>query len=243
MDEQLFGTDAATHPDDAVYVRVALERGLERGAADATLTYRANDDTIVVGQAVEAPLGRGNTPTRGIVIDRGSNDLLDGYDPAKVKPLARTLGTPLTPELVDLARWLSRYYVCPLGMTLASMIPAAVKQDIGRRPQTLVAPAQDPAEPVDAKLSPTARDAWAAIAKLPADTLPTTARDLADLLNQRSVAAINRLIKVGLLAEHTTTTVRARSDESDAIFETAAAPDPTPEQAAAIDRVTQTLGT
>ncbi|MEO1716807.1 MAG: primosomal protein N', partial [Planctomycetota bacterium] len=243
MEEQLFGTDAATHPDDAVYVRVALERGLDRGAADATLTYRAHDDTIAVGQAVEAPLGRGNTPTRGIVIDRGSNDLLDGYDAAKVKPLARTLGTPLTPELVDLARWLSRYYVCPLGMTLASMIPAAVKQDIGRRPQVLIAPSQDPAEPVDAKLSPTARDAWAAIAKLPADTFPTTARDLADVLGQRSVAAINRLIKAGLLAEHTTTTVRARSDESDAIFETAAAPEPTPEQAAAIDRVTQTLGT
>ncbi|MEO1535122.1 MAG: primosomal protein N', partial [Planctomycetota bacterium] len=242
MAGNLFATDPETPADDAMYVRVAVERGFDRGSADATLTYRAHEDSIRVGQAVEAPLGRGNTPTRGIVIDTGSAELLEGYDPAKVKPLARTLGTPLTPELVDLARWMSRYYICPLGMTLASMIPAAVKQDIGRRPQTLIAPTQDPSDPVEAKLPPTARDAWAAIASLPADTFPTTARDLADALGQRSIAAVNRLIKAGLLAEHQTTTVRARAEDADSVFETTAAPNPTPEQANAIDSVARSLG-
>ncbi len=226
-----------------MYVRVAVERGLDRGAVDATLTYLAHDGSVRVGQAVEAPLGRGNTPTRGIVIDRGSRDLLEGYDPAKVKPLIRTLGSPLTHELVELARWMSRYYVCPLGMTLASMIPAAVKQDIGRRPQTLIAPTQSPGDPVGAKLSPTARDAWAAIAELGDDAFPTTARDLADALGQRSIAAINRLIKAGLLAEHQTTTVRARADDTDTVFEASSAPEPTPEQARAIEAVTDSLGT
>ncbi|MEM9662376.1 MAG: primosomal protein N' [Planctomycetota bacterium] len=243
MEPQLFGSDAETPLDDAVYVRVALERGLDRGNADATLTYRADDESVSVGQAVEAPLGRGNTPTRGIIIDRGSRDLLEGYDPAKVKPLSRAMGRPLTPELIELARWISRYYVCPLGMTLASMIPAAVKQDIGRRPQTLIAPTCQPADPIEAKLSPTARSAWDALGALDPDLFPATARDLADAVGLRSIAPINRLIKAGLLAERATTTVRARDTESDAIFESSPSLEPTPEQAKAIDRVTQSLGT
>ncbi len=243
MAPNLFAPDAEPPAADAVYVRVAVERGLDRGGADATLTYLAHDESVHVGQAVEAPLGRGNTPTRGIVIDTGSADLLDGYDPRKVKPLLRTLGTPLTPELVELARWMSRYYLCPLGMTLGSMIPAAVKQDVGRRQQTLIAPTQDPADPVEAKLPPTAKAAWAAIADLDADAFPTTARDLADALGQRSVAAINRLIKAGLLAEHQTTTVRARADDTDAVFESALAPKPTPEQSRAIETVAASFGT
>ena len=243
MAENLFNTEDETPGVDAVYVRVAVERGLDRGSGDATLTYVSPDESVRIGQAVEVPLGRGNTPTRGIVIDRGSQDLLDGYDPRRVKPLSRTLGTPLTPELVELARWMSRYYVCPLGMTLGSMIPAAVKQDIGRRPQTLIAPTQDPAEPVESKLSPTARDTWAAIGELDADAFPTTARDLADALGQRSIASINRLIKVGLLAEHETTTVRARDDDTDSVFAASAAPEPTHEQALAIAAVAESLGT
>lgn len=243
MSENLFAADDHHPAEDATYVRVAVERGFDRGTADATLTYRAHDESVRVGQAVEAPLGRGNTPTRGIVIDTGSHDLLDGFDPAKVKPLIRTLGTPLTPELIELARWLSRYYLCPLGMTLASMIPAAVKQDIGRRPQTLIAPTQDPSDPIDTKLSPTAKQAWEGIADLSADAFPTTARDLADLIGQRSIAAVNRLIKAGLLAEHQTTTVRARADDTDSVFETQAAPDPTSDQSRAIKAVTASLGT
>ena len=37
----------------------------------------------------------------------------------------------MPPALLELARWMSRYYVCPLGTVLESVIPAAVKKRIG----------------------------------------------------------------------------------------------------------------
>jgi primosomal protein N' (replication factor Y) len=35
---------------------------------------------------------------------------------------------PIPADLLDLARWISTYYCAPIGMTLASMVPAAVKR-------------------------------------------------------------------------------------------------------------------
>ncbi len=37
---------------------------------------------------------------------------------------------PVPPELLELARWISRYYCCPLGLVLASIVPAAVKNNV-----------------------------------------------------------------------------------------------------------------
>lgn len=241
MERRLFESD---RPDpDALYVRIAVERGLERGSGDATLTYLAHDPSLEVGQSVEAPLGRGDTPARGIVIERGSAALLDGLDPSRVKPLLRTLGTPLTPDLVELARWMSRYYVCPLGMTLSSMIPSAVKQDIGRRDRTLLSPAHAPgAIPADLKLPPAAAAAWTAIASLGQDVFPCSARELADAIGARSVAAVNRLLRAGLLAEQHSSTVHARAEPHDGIFGAGAAPELSADQRRAVEGIGAALG-
>ena len=37
----------------------------------------------------------------------------------------------VTPAMMELARWISRYYFCPLGTVLESVIPSAVKKRIG----------------------------------------------------------------------------------------------------------------
>ncbi|MEM9166088.1 MAG: primosomal protein N' [Planctomycetota bacterium] len=251
----LFGPDPAGSrfdPSRAVgFVRVAVERGYDRGTSDAALTYALtesdnhaeNHADIRPGDLVEVPLGRGNTPTRGIVIDAGGPELLGDVQARAVKPITRLLGSPLTPELVDLARWMSRYYLCPLGMTLGSMIPAAVKQDIGRRRKTVLhaaRPLHDPAE--DAELTPTARRAWLALGALADPVLPATARDIADAIGERSVAAVNRLVKAGLLSPAPATFVRAREDDADSVFDLAEAPKPTPDQAGAVAAVEATLG-
>ena len=110
MHDHLFSTEPEPPGSDALFVRVAVERGFDRGTSDAALTYGAHDNAVRVGQAVEVPLGLGNTPTRGIVIEAGTAELLEGYDPKKVKRLTRTLGSPLTPDLVDLARWMNGAY-------------------------------------------------------------------------------------------------------------------------------------
>ncbi|MEO1584021.1 MAG: primosomal protein N' [Planctomycetota bacterium] len=234
---------------DRVYIRVAVERGLDRGSADATLTYAAPADPlgsneVRVGGAVEVPLGRGNTPTRGIVIQTGGADLLEGFDPKRVKAIGRVLGAPLTPDLVELARWMSRYYQCPLGMTLASMIPAAVKADTGRRTQVLLSPTAavgDP-PPEGVALPPTARRAWQAMGALDADAFPASARDLADAIGERSIAAVNRLVRAGLLAEHRATTVRAREEDQDGVFHASTTLAPTDAQSDAISAVAASFG-
>ncbi|MGP1272164.1 MAG: replication restart helicase PriA [Phycisphaerales bacterium] len=240
MKQSLFESEPDAFPT-GVFVQIAVERGYDRGSADAALTYAAHDPAIEVGQSVEAPLGRGNTPTRGVVIARGGEELLAGLTPGRLKRTTRILGTPLTADLVELARWMSRYYLCPLGMTLASMVPAAVKQDIGRRTQTLLVrgPESDGDLP---KLSPTAARAWSAVRELDAEAWPASARELADAIGERSIAPINRLIRAGLLVEQQATTVRARDDDADSVFAAPSAPEPTDEQSAAIKAVGATLG-
>ncbi|MHC4585819.1 MAG: replication restart helicase PriA, partial [Planctomycetota bacterium] len=44
----------------------------------------------------------------------------------------------LNSELMELARWISGYYVCPLGQVLAAMVPSAVKRGAGVKTQKYV---------------------------------------------------------------------------------------------------------
>ncbi len=37
---------------------------------------------------------------------------------------------PVPADLLEMARWISRYYCCPLGMVLSTIVPAAVKKNI-----------------------------------------------------------------------------------------------------------------
>ena len=193
--------------DDTVFFRVAVERGLDTGA----LTYRqpapttgtVPDNPIRVGDRVEVPLGRGNTKTGGLVIATGGPDLLDGYDPKKVKPITRRVASVLPPSLVPLAQWIARYYLTPLGMVIAAMIPAAVKQSIGARTVERIERVPPDGTPTDHtagfKLTPSATRAWAAIEQLPADSFPIEPKALARAAGAANLAPINRLVEAGLL--------------------------------------------
>ncbi|MGQ0628747.1 MAG: primosomal protein N', partial [Phycisphaerales bacterium] len=139
------------------YLWVALERGIERAGSLArqthpsagkpgsvaipatpalpvepgTLTYFTADPNVQPGDRVRVPLGRGDASTAGIVVRIGGDELLAGLSAARVKPISERLGPVVTAELLDLARWMAAYYVCPLGMVLASLVPAAVKKQTG----------------------------------------------------------------------------------------------------------------
>lgn len=129
---------------DLRLVRVALHRGIERtrGAGDlrdALLSYRLPAGASpVVGQIVQVPLGKGNKPATGVVIAVGGAEFLDGLPASKVKPLLGVTSTVLTPGLLELAKWMAGYYVCPLGMVLHAVLPAAVKRQVGRKLVTVV---------------------------------------------------------------------------------------------------------
>src|SRR5881227_3064615 len=114
MTSTLFGdlqeTERAPQPKHpGPFAAVALEQGI-----DHSLDYAIPPSLVhllKVGQRVRVPLGRGNRPAFGYVVA-----IHDTCDYPKIKPLAgidddRVL---VPPRLMELARWMSRYYVSPL---------------------------------------------------------------------------------------------------------------------------------
>ena len=92
---------------------------------------------------MRVPLGKGNKPSFGWV-----TDIHETSEYPRIKPISaiedeRVL---VTPALMELARWISRYYFCPLGTVLESVIPSAVKKRIGVGYLQIVRPARSPEE-------------------------------------------------------------------------------------------------
>src|ERR1043165_5214532 len=104
------------------FARVAVERSVDHYPDGLTYAISAELADLQPGERVIVPLGRGDTPTHGYVIDRTKS--ID-IDPDQIKFIShRDLdGVRLTSQLLELARWISSYYCAPIGMTLATMLP------------------------------------------------------------------------------------------------------------------------
>ncbi|MCB9841379.1 MAG: primosomal protein N' [Phycisphaeraceae bacterium] len=175
-------------------------------------------------------------------------ELLEGLAAKKVKSVAARSGARLPEGLVELALWMSEYYVCPLGMVLATMMPSAVKRGVGRRTETLVDVAGDvglAASEVEPRLPGATAAAWEAVRGLEASAFPAEPRALALRLGLANVGPINRLVERGLLKQVTRDTVRSRSEAASLELlggTTVARPALTAAQAAAVEGVSATLG-
>lgn len=128
--------------DVVAHAQVALERGL-----DQTLTYGVPlemREKIAVGQRVKVPLGRGNTPAYGLVVSVGEA----AASKYKIKPIIEIADERalLDGNLLELSRWMSRYYCCPLGIVMESLVPSAVRRRVGLDYITVVKPAVSPEE-------------------------------------------------------------------------------------------------
>ncbi|MEX0885076.1 MAG: primosomal protein N' [Phycisphaeraceae bacterium] len=248
---QLFDTGPApakpTPAPPAGYAHIALEQNIDLAPAGLTYAVPANLADLAIGQRVRVPLGRGNKPVAGYVIERLDHT---AYDPAKVKPIlerdARALSLPA--DLIDLARWIASYYCCPLGLVLASMIPAAVKHGTGTTTQTLVGLVPDTgAVPSTSEIrNPKFRPPTALQRKIldtarqrAADGYPfTPIKELADLAGARTVSPVKQLLDKGLLIARHQQTV---GDTLDLKAHQQPAPIPTtlsPDQTKALDHLT-----
>ncbi len=215
------------------FVRVALERGLDHPAGlTYALPHSMRDARI--GERVEAPLGRGDKPAHGYIVEVIA---APGLDAAKIKPILRRTGVALPATLVELARWMARYYCTPLGMVMASMAPAAVKRGIGSTTRTMLMPTG--AEP-RAPLTPSVLSAWDAARAIRETAWPIEPRALADAVGARTLAPINRLVALGLLRQVERQTVRAVWDDVPVPPDRALTL--SSEQHAAIDAISPTLG-
>ncbi|MBN2269742.1 MAG: hypothetical protein JXN61_03955, partial [Sedimentisphaerales bacterium] len=149
MDSRLRGNDSggdlrlSGHESSAGrghIVRVAFE-----SAADAEFDYLVPDGIwpIAVGQRVEVPFGRKNKAEFGFCtwadVPKEESFLAVGRG-RKLKTVSKVAdeGPLIDAELMELARWISSYYVCPLGQVLAAMVPGAVKKGAGVKTQKYV---------------------------------------------------------------------------------------------------------
>ena len=126
--DTLFGREesADSPPATGPLAGVALEQGIDR-VLDYAIPSRLAT-RLQIGQRVRVPLGKSNRSTHGYVVS-----IHDKSDYPKIKNIAaieddRVL---VRPELLELARWMARYYMTPLGIVLDTIIPAAVKRRTG----------------------------------------------------------------------------------------------------------------
>lgn len=223
-------------------VRVAIDRSVEGEG----LTYASPWHDIRMGEQVEVPLGR--VKARGVVVARGGDELLEGIERGRVRRLLARSGTGLSEELVALGRWIASYYVTPLGMVLASMVPAAVKQRTGSRMVEVVdrQPEDVEREALEqVRLTPSARAAWERIVELGRVGLPAEPKGLARDIGT-TLGPINRLVAAGLLRRFDREEIRARgfqpATEGREEVPEEAKPRPNEEQRAAIEGIAGTLG-
>ena len=107
-------------PGLSAYAEIALPVGVH-----GTFTYAippALRDAVRLGSRVEVPLG--TKLTTGFVVA-----LLDAapVEPKKLKPIRAVLDDDepaLIPEIIDLCRWASEYYIAPFGEMLKVALPA-----------------------------------------------------------------------------------------------------------------------
>ncbi|MEN8128115.1 MAG: primosomal protein N' [Planctomycetota bacterium] len=128
---------------EGLIVRVALDTG-----ADSLFDYVLPEylGSVSPGQRVQVPFGRANKLQQafvvGLINDPGEIEKCKRFKLKAAKAILDDV--PLLDEqLMELAAWISRYYVCPLGQVFSAMVPAAVKKDAGVKKKAIVYLAAD----------------------------------------------------------------------------------------------------
>jgi len=142
----LFETEQAEQAKPCGHIiRVAFESG-----ADREFDYFVPDELwpIGAGQRVEAPFGRKDKLEKGFCVEADipfEKSFTAGGRGRKLKKVTKLIDKQplLGAGLMELAGWISSYYVCPLGQVLAAMVPSAVKKGIGVQKQKYVYLAAD----------------------------------------------------------------------------------------------------
>ncbi len=244
------GDDSEASHVAQTYVRVVVERGIEGGAAPDGLTYACPSPALTptVGERVLVPLGRSGKPTGGLVVEVGGPALLGDLKPSRVKPLAALTGAKLPEELIALARWMASYYVCPLGMVLAALLPAAVKAATGTKDVEFVRYSElgrslrlaGESESLP-KLGKAARAAWLRLAGSEAPPFPASLKSVLGAMEIKSPKGVRDLAAAGLLEFFHERTVAAAPLRL-ASGQDGAAPTPTEDQQRLIDGIGATFG-
>ncbi|MFO0786191.1 MAG: primosomal protein N' [Phycisphaerales bacterium] len=219
------------------FALVAVERGIDRAGDDgAELLYEIpaeleSSGSLQSGERVDVPLGK--RKVGGVVVASGGTELLGDIDPVKIRPILRRSGAILPNSLMELAKWIAGYYVCPLGMVLSSMIPSAVKKEIGKKIEAVLARSGDPR---DGDMSKALAGLVQRVDALPASFFPASAEQLKLQLGEKTLRGIRRLIAMGVLSEQTRQVLRpsGAGEIGEHSFGGDRAVEPSPDQAAVL---------
>ena len=138
--DSLFASEQVGGPVCSHIIRVAFE-----SAADTEFDYFVPDELWPVepGQRIEAPFGRKNKPEVGFCVEAdvpSEQSFITRGRGRELKKVVRVIDKEplINAQLMELARWISGYYVCPLGQVLAATVPGAVKKGAGVRTERYV---------------------------------------------------------------------------------------------------------
>ncbi len=137
--------ETAGRAGDKEPARGHIIRVVTESAADAEFDYFVPAELwpVQVGQRVEVPFGKGNKIEAGFCVQADvprEQSFAGGQKGGRLKAVARVTSVEplLSPPLMELGRWISDYYVCPLGQVLAAMVPGAVKKAAGLKKRRYV---------------------------------------------------------------------------------------------------------
>jgi primosomal protein N' (replication factor Y) len=240
----LFQDDNSSDPANAVaFVKVVVERGIESRGGQEGLTYSCPTADLVpeVGERVTVPLGRSGKPTGGMVIEVGGTEILQGLAPSKIKPLLARSHAKIPADLIGLARWMGGYYVCPLGMVLSTLLPAAVKHATGAKEVEFVklsatGLAVKSGDDVTPKLGRAAKTTWEKLSTADAAMFAMPIKSLLGALDLKTPKGLKDLAQIGLIEIRTQDTVSAAAIRVGTL-DNSTAPEPTPQQRIVIEGI------
>ncbi|MCE9619880.1 MAG: primosomal protein N' [Planctomycetes bacterium] len=215
------------------HILVAVERGVDRYPDGLTYGVPKSLSQVRVGHRVKVPLGRGDSTTLGWVVKELDASHVASIPEDRIKTIHSIEETPPLPaQVVELARWISVYYCCPLGVALAGVLPSAVKKAIGRVESVWIdlhesgaaalgaaaggkirkltnEPDGAAAAAKPARLSPAQRRILQALRDAPAALRPFEARDLLKKAAVATRSPLTSLIKSGLVVATKRSSVEA----------------------------------
>ena len=114
-----------------MYLEIILNLPINQGFTYSYTPPQDEKPELAPAIGKRAEIMFGNKKTEGFIIGMWQELPPNlGFDPAKIKPIRRVIDKePLFgDELVEIANWISRYYLCTLGEAVFSMIPSGRRE-------------------------------------------------------------------------------------------------------------------
>src|SRR5258707_1293195 len=162
----------------ANYIRVIIDRAIHRELD--YLVPEALSERVGVGSRVRVPFREKSALATVVAV-------LDHSEAKGLRPVEAVVGDAptLSEELLELARWMSAYYCCPIEAVMRSLLPQVIRRgEVGWKKQLFVtAPKRISAEDIEKlrRRAPRQAELLEAIAQL-SEAIPA-----AELLRQTSL--------------------------------------------------------